>query len=68
MGGGVKSGFIACFLEDGGEHVRNGAFPVGACYVNRFEPAVGMSEMFVEAEGVVQIGFVGSLSFPLEHG
>jgi hypothetical protein len=46
----------------------DGAFAVGAGHMDGTEPLLGMAEMLHEADGVGDVGLIGSLPDAVVHG
>ena len=65
---GVEPHFVASLHEDGGQHVGHRAFAVGAGHVDGTEAALGVAEVLHEADGVGDVGLVGSLPDAVVHG
>ena len=56
---GVESRAVARLLEYRGEHVRHGAFAVGAGHVDREIVALGIAQVLAECGDAFQSGFIG---------
>ena len=56
---GVEPRAVARLLEYRGEHVRHGAFTVGAGHVDREIVALGIAQVLAECGDAFQSGFIG---------
>lgn len=56
---GVEPRAVARLLEYRGEHVRHGAFAVGAGHVDREIVALGIAQVLAECGDAFQSGFIG---------
>ena len=64
----VKSRLVAGALQDSSQRMTDGALAVGACYMNRAELAVRMTEMLVKSLRIVKPLFLSCSTTALEHG
>ena len=67
VGRGVEAHLVACFLQDGGEEVGDGAFAVGAGHVDGAELALGVAEGLHHVNGGLDVGLIGSSADAVVH-
>ena len=68
MGRRVKPHLVARLHENGGEHVGDGAFAVGASHMDASELPFGIAEVLHKLHRISDVGLIGRLPDAVVHG